>query len=188
MTNRAHIKGTIQPVVAPSNQLLMTNRTIIETYYRHHRDELLAYVSSRLGDVFLAEDMVQEVFLRLMQGDRPITELTLPSLVYTMSRNLVADHYRHIACRREYLQLMRGYLSEEFTQSDTMVHARDIVTLMERGLRRLPEPCRDVYRLHIYDGMQAGEISEHLGQSYKAVEYRLGQARKAIRNYLRKIS
>ena len=166
----------------------MTNRTIIETYYRHHRDELLAYVSSRLGDVFLAEDMVQEVFLRLMQGDRPITEVTLPSLVYTMARHLVADHYRRMACRREYMQLMRGYLTEEFTSSDTMVHARDIVSLMERGLHRLPEPCRDVYRLHIYDGLQASEISQRLGQNYKAVEYRLGQARKAIRTYLRKIS
>jgi RNA polymerase sigma-70 factor (ECF subfamily) len=44
-----------------------------------------------------------------------------------------------------------------------------------------------VYRLHIYDGMKVGEISDFLGENYKNVEYRLGTARKAMRQYLRAI-
>ena len=57
---------------------------------------------------------------------------------------------------------------------------------LERGLARLPENCREIYRLHIYDGMKVGEISRELGEGYKSVEHRLGAARKAMRQYLQK--
>ena len=70
----------------------MSNRDIIEHYYRQHRDELLTFVSSRLGVKADAEDLVQDVFLRLLADScRPITPLTLPSLVYTMAQNLIVE-------------------------------------------------------------------------------------------------
>ena len=56
---------------------------------------------------------------------------------------------------------------------------------LERGLARLPENCREVYRLHVYGGMKVSEISLRLGEGYKSVEHRLGTARKAMRQYMR---
>ena len=44
---------------------------LITNYYITHRDELLAFASSRLGDSRQAEDIVQDVFLRLLSSDRP---------------------------------------------------------------------------------------------------------------------
>ena len=58
-------------------------------------------------------------------------------------------------------------------------------TQSENGLARLPENCREVYRLHIYGGMKVSEISQQLNEGYKSVENRLGTARKAIRQYLK---
>ena len=63
----------------------------LTNYYVTHRDELLAYVSSRLGNSVEAEDLVQNVFLRLLTSDKMITDITLPALVYTIARNLIAD-------------------------------------------------------------------------------------------------
>ena len=57
---------------------------------------------------------------------------------------------------------------------------------MERSLARLPQLCRQVYRLHIYDGMKVSEIAERLQLPYKQVEYRLGQARKEVRRMMRR--
>lgn len=51
---------------------------------------------------------------------------------------------------------------------------------------RMPENCRMIYRLHIYEGMKVSEISQQLGEGYKSVEHRLGTARKVMRQYLRK--
>lgn len=163
----------------------MNNHQLITDYYMTHRDELLAFVSSRLRGGSEAEDIVQNVFLRLLTTDKMITEVTLPALVYTMTRNMITDYYRRHTVFDEYEHYIKGVCSEETTM-DSVFSAHEIMEQMERGLARLPENCREVYRLHIYGGMKVGEISQQLGEGYKRIEHRLGTARKAMRQYLRK--
>ena len=157
---------------------------LITNYYITHRDELLAFASSRLGDSRLAEDIVQDVFLRLLSTDKMITEVTLPALVYTIIRNLINDYYRRHTNYEQYEHYIKGVCSE-VTTSESVFSAFDIMERLERGMVRLPENCREIYRLHIYGGMKVGEISRELGEGYKSVEHRLGIARKVIREYLR---
>ena len=157
---------------------------LITNYYIAHRDELLAFASSRLGDSCLAEDIVQDVFLRLLSSDKMITEVTLPALVYTITRNLINDYYRRHTTYEQYEHYIKGVCSE-VTTMESVFSAFEIMERLERGLVRLPENCREIYRLHIYGGMKVGEISRELGEGYKSVEHRLGTARKVMREYLR---
>ena len=163
----------------------MTKHTLITNYYIAHRDELLAFAGSRLGDSYLAEDIVQNVFLRLLTSDKIISEITLPALVFAMTRNQVYDYYRHHTTVEQYEHYIKGVCSE-LTSDESILSAREVMEQMERGLARLPENCREIYRMHIYDGMKVSEISRELGEGYKSVEHRLGTARKAMRQYLRK--
>ena len=163
----------------------MTKHTLITNYYIVHRDELLAYAVSRLGDSRLAEDIVQDVFLRLLTSDKIISEITLPALVFAMTRNQVYDYYRHHTTVEQYEHYIKGVCSE-LTSDESILSAREVMEQMERGLARLPENCREIYRMHIYDGMKVSEISRELGEGYNSVEHRLGTARKAMRQYLRK--
>ena len=157
---------------------------LITNYYITQRDELLAFASSRLGDSRLAEDIVQDVFLRLLSTDKMITEVTLPALVYTITRNLINDYYRRHTTYEQYEHYIKGVCSE-VTTMESVFSAFEIMERLERGLVRLPENCREIYRLHIYGGMKVGEISRELGEGYKSVEHRLGTARKVMREYLR---
>ena len=157
---------------------------LITNYYITHRDELLAFASSRLGDSRLAEDIVQDVFLRLLSTDKMITEVTLPALAYTITRNLINDYYRRHTTYEQYEHYIKGVCSE-VTTMESVFSAFEIMERLERGLVRLPENCREIYRLHIYGGMKVGEISRELGEGYKSVEHRLGTARKVMREYLR---
>ena len=156
---------------------------LIETYYRDHRDELLAFVSSRLGGAVEAEDIVQNVFLRLLTTDKMITEITLPALTYTIARNLISDYYR----RRNTYEEFEHYIkrsSDDYSSMESVISAKELTELLERGLARIPENFREIYRMHIYGGMKVGEISQTLGEGYKSVEPRLGAARKALRGFL----
>ena len=165
----------------------MTKHTLITNYYIAHRDELLAYAGSRLGDCYLAEDIVQNVFLRLLTSDKMISEITLPALVFAMTRNQVYDYFRHHSAVEQYEHYIKGVCSE-LTSDESILSAREVMEQLERGLARLPENFREIYRMHIYDGMKVGEISRELGEGYKSVEHRLGSARKAMRHYLRKFA
>lgn len=163
----------------------MTKHTLITNYYIAHRDELLAFAGSRLGDNSLAEDIVQNVFLRLLASDKMISEITLPALVFAMTRNQVYDYYRHHTAVEQYEHYIKGICSEQ-TSDESVLSVREVIEQLEQGLARLPENCREIYRMHIYDGMKVSEISRELGEGYKSVEHRLGSARKAMRQYLRK--
>ena len=158
---------------------------LIETYYTEHRDELLAFVSSRLGGSVESEDIVQNIFVRLLTTDKMITEVTLPALVYTMARNLITDYYRRRHTYEEFEHFIKGS-SEEDDSMESVISAKELTELLERGLAKVPENCHEIYRLHIYGGMRVSEISQVLGEGYKSVEHRLGSARKAVRQYLRK--
>ena len=152
----------------------------IASYYTSHRDELLAFVSSRLGGSSEAEDIVQNVFLRLLTSDKMITEVTLPALVYTIAQRLIIDYYRRRATFEQYEHYLKN-TDETDDSVESILSIREITEQLERGLARVPENCREVYRLHIYGGMKVAEISKTLGEGYKSVEYRLGTARKAVR-------
>ena len=102
-----------------------------------------------------------------------------------MTRNQVYDYFRHHTAVEQYEHYIKGVCSE-LTTDESILSAREVMEQLERGLARLPENCREIYRLHIYDGMKVGEISRELGEGYKSVEHRLGAARKAIRQYLQK--
>ena len=164
----------------------MINYQLISNYYITHRDELLTYVSARLGGRAEAEDVVQNVFLRLLTSTKLITEQTLPALVYTMAQHLIYDFYRHRNCYNVYEHYIRQSGSDEVS-ADSVYSIQEMTEQLERGLARLPESCREVYRLHIYDGMKVSEISDFLGENYKNVEYRLGIARRSIRQYFKAI-
>jgi RNA polymerase sigma-70 factor (ECF subfamily) len=67
---------------------------------------------------------------------------------------------------------------------ESVFSVRDLEERLERGLARIPENCREIYRLHVYGDMKVSEISEQLGENYKSVEYRLGTARREMRRYM----
>lgn len=166
----------------------MNNQQLLSNYYKLHRDEIVSFIAVRTTNVGQAQDMVQDIFLRLLDGRRLITEQTLPSLVYTMARHAVADYYRHRCVYEEYEHFIRQSATGEERSEDTVesvISARQLMERMERSLERLPQACCDIYRLHVYDGMKVGEIAQQLSLPYKQVENRLGQARKTVRRQLR---
>ena len=159
----------------------MSNQQLIITnYYAQHRGEIVDFIAVRLTDADEAEDMVQDLFLRLLRGHQLITPVTLPCLVYTMARHSIADYYRRRRVREEF----EHYLiknTDSIGEIESIISARMLMERMERTLARLPEACGRIYRLHIYDGLKVSDIAQQLALPYKQVENRLGQARKAVR-------
>ncbi len=160
------------------------NKELLADYYSQHRDEIVGFVAVRVGDADVAKDVVQDVFFRLLCSDRLISPTTLPALVFTMVRNVVTDWFRRRRIREEYEHYIIG-TGDDSDSMDSVISVRELMERMERTLARLAPECREVYHLHIYGGMQVRQIAEETHQPYRAVEYRLGQARKEVRRQLR---
>lgn len=160
------------------------NKELLADYYSQHRDEIVGFVAVRVGDADVAKDVVQDVFFRLLCSDRLISPTTLPALVFTMVRNVVTDWFRRRRIREEYEHYIIG-TGDDSDSMESVISVRELMERMESTLARLAPECREVYHLHIYGGMQVRQIAEETHQPYRAVEYRLGQARKEVRRQLR---
>jgi RNA polymerase sigma-70 factor (ECF subfamily) len=161
--------------------------SIIADYYSEHYEELKAFVTKRVLFAEDAEDIVQNVFMRLLSSDKMITPITMPSLVYTVARNMVYDYWRHRKSVEEYEHYFAYAGSSSGLDGQSVFSAIEINELLERGIARLSDRQRDIYRLNIREGMQVSEISERLQMNYKSVESRLGSARKEIRRYMQRM-
>ena len=167
----------------------MNNNQLLSNYYSMHRNELVSFIAVRTVDAIEAEDIVQDIFLRLLRGQHLITPQTLPSLLHTMARHAVCDYYRRRHVHEEYEHYIQTSDFSCQTSDDSVesvFSAQQLMERMEHSLARLPKACCEIYRLHIYDGMKVSDIAQELSLPYKQVENRLGQARKAVRQQLRK--
>ena len=164
----------------------MNKQSLLSNYYTQHREEIIGFIAIRTTDAELAQDMVQDLFLRLLDSRCLITPQTLPNLIYTMARHAVADYYRKRRVYEEYEHYIQASdFKPQTSDIESIYSAQQIVERMERSLARLPKACCEIYRLHIYDGMKVSAIAKELSLPYKQVENRLGQARKAVRQQLR---
>ncbi len=160
----------------------MNNNVHIINYYTLHRGEIIDFIAVRISDADEAQDMVQDIFLRLLRGHRLITPQTLPCLIYTMARHAVVDYHRR---RHAYEAYEHNIKRMDSTQEiESVISAQQLMERLERSLARLPEACAKIYRLHIYDGLKVSDIAKELSLPYKQVENRLGQARKYVRQRL----
>lgn len=159
-------------------------------YYSTHLEELRAFALSHTGRRDVAEDLVQDAFVRLLQPGRVIMPAALPSLVYTTLRHLISDYWRRRRTREEFEHaIVASPASAASALSPaTVYNAHEIARLLEQGIARLSTTQQRVYRLSIYDGKAVSQIAVELQLNYKTTERHLGTARRQVRDYIRRMA
>lgn len=61
----------------------------------------------------------------------------------------------------------------------------ELSTLIKKAIEKLPEQCRNVFKLSRYEEMKYTEIAHHLGISVKTVENQMGKALRIMRSELK---
>lgn len=159
------------------------NRTIVADYYRSHSADVVAYVEGRIRNRADAEDIVQDLFLKLLNPTRLLSAITLPALVYTMARNASTDWWRMRSLRRH--TALSDTLISPYDAASPLTYS-DTMAAYERGLSHLKVVERKILRINIEQEKPVSEIALTTGLGYKQAEYRLGTARKQMRAFMRK--
>ena len=71
------------------------NMDTISRIYNMYAEEVKRYFVSQFHDVMLAEDMLQDLFLKLMKKDL-ISDQTAKNLLFVIARRMVIDRIRHL--------------------------------------------------------------------------------------------
>ena len=141
--------------------------------YAHHANDLTGYVVSLVGDVGLAQDIVQESFVRLFARWRHVEHPR--AYVYLTAVNFARRHWRRIGYETAALQAAHRLSDGEAAASDPWL--RDLV-------ERLPSRLRTPVLLHYYADLPIDEVSAVMKSPVGTVKRRLHEARQLLREIL----
>lgn len=137
--------------------------------FLRHRADLIDYATPIVGDRMLAEDVVQDAWLRFSEAgrwDAGARFILRPvGYLYRIVRNLAVD-----VARRQGRERWSGDagLAEHRDPSpsvDLAIEARDKLATFERALSDLPERERRAFEMHRIDGETYARIGAELGVS-----------------------
>ena len=138
--------------------------------YERHYPAIYRYIFFRVGRETAAEDLTSDVFVRMVEKIDQFTYRGRPLLawLYTIARNLVADHYRHFG-RYEMLPLDEGLMADTTNPED----AANLVLNQRRlaaALEQLTEWQRQVIILKFFEGMENQAVAKIVDKSVGAVK------------------
>ena len=153
-----------------------------DALYDQHRARIFSFLARMTGRRELAEDLVQETFLRLVRFAPRLAEDTrLGVWLLSVARNLCRSHYRWLLVDRDSVLRLRHHEAAPADPSPfDMTSARELERRVERALVRLPFESREVLILTAIERLPSEEIARVLQLSPEAVRQRLSRARKLL--------
>lgn len=153
-----------------------------ETLFRAHYNALANYAFSIVKNQQDAEDVVQEVFIRLWQSK--------PAALETDQ----AKFYMLTATKNACISLLRKQAGKFMVEPDAIqlsdtaeetatAHHMDVATVVDKALAALPPQCRAIFKMSRFGQLTYKQIAEELGISVKTVENQMGKALKIMRTF-----
>lgn len=156
---------------------------------RQHGQRLRRFLASRLRrDAADVEDLVQEIFLRLLRIDRHETIRSSESYLYTVAFHVLHQHLLRRAAAPEAVEITALIDEMESAPRDdpvTQVEMHQQLQDLHGALQQLPVKARAVLLLHRRDGYSLEEIGKQLGFSRANAAKYLSKALLHCRQYLR---
>lgn len=161
-----------------------------------YKNKVYSYVCRMIGGDQDAEDLTQEVFIRMYVSLGSFrSQSSLSTWLFRIAGNICIDHYRR---NRKHQNI--AYSLDEPVESDDSPQAREVPdttydpqrifeqgemnTQIEQALMRLPDKLRAVIILHDIEGLQYDQIAEVVGCPLGTVKSRLFNARMQLRERL----
>ncbi len=161
-------------------------REIIAAKYVELRPVLYGYICSQIGSPVEAEDMVQDVFVRLLSMDTIILQSTVRNFIFSIAHNLIVDYLRHHAHTQAASEYFFVHSNRTTNETIETIAAKDVIYIERACVRTMSQHAREIYLLSEHYGRKASDIAEIMGLSKRTVENNLLMARKAIRSALAK--
>jgi RNA polymerase sigma-70 factor, ECF subfamily len=156
-------------------------------------DRLRAFIARRVGSEADAEDILQEVILRIHQHAEGVNRADrLTSWLFQVTRNAIADYYR-APVRRERLagappdleregQPFMSWAAEGHGNPDGA--ARELATCLRPMVAQLPPLYREAVTLVDLEGLSQQEVAIRAGLSISGMKSRVQRGRRALAQVL----
>lgn len=152
----------------------------LELLWDQYSRRLKSFIRSRVADDAEAEDILQEVFIRVHRNLCCLKDWNKPEgWIYQIARNLIIDHYRQ---RRPVAELPEDLADEPDLPEDDP--EAELALSLKEMIADLPEPYRQALLLTEYEGLSQKELADRQGLSLSGAKSRVQRARDRLRDML----
>ena len=154
--------------------------------YLKYREYIKNYIALRICRPYEAEDLAQDVFVRLWEYRTFVKPDTVWSLLFTIARNIVTDQIRRYYKQEDFVAYIYNKVndSDRNTTEDVICY-RELKEKHEEVVKNLPAKRRRIYELSFNHELSCPAIAGKLSLSPRTVECQLLLARKTVRGCLR---
>jgi RNA polymerase sigma-70 factor (ECF subfamily) len=157
-----------------------TNINITEKVWKEYHSKLLAFIAKRVDDRSAAEDILQNVFVKIHSRMESLQdEEKLESWLYQITRNAVIDYYR---TRKPSLELP-AWVSQP--EADLSAQARqELEACLRPMIEQLPAKYRDALVLSELEGKTQLDVSKEQDISLSGAKSRVQRGRSLLKGIM----
>jgi len=158
----------------------MTANPATETIWSQLSDALRRFIRRRVADEHVADDLLQETFLRIHRSVDKLHESDrLAAWGYQIARNVIHDHFR---AKNGNVSLRDNDVAEENDGRDQLKASAGL--WLEELIGQLPPTYQKAVRLSEIDGLPQHEVGDRLGLSVSGAKSRVQRGRVMLRDVL----
>ncbi|SHF66535.1 RNA polymerase sigma-70 factor [Pedobacter caeni] len=175
--------------VISGNDLLLliedNNKDAFTDFYSHNFRKLILVSDKYVQGVPAAEEIVQDVFLKIWEEKELLSEIK--SIKAYLYRSVVNASINFVN-RQKNIEKHHLKIADHVITDDTERHdeENELITLLYDEIELLPEKCQKVFKLSRLEGLKYRDIALQLNISEKTVENHMGNALKILRSRVSK--
>jgi len=167
---------------------------VYEFVFLNFYNELCIYALGIIKDKFVAEEIVQDVFVKLWENRDALTiRSSIKAYLYRSVHNFCINHLEHQSVKRKHASAsMKDYsnlispVSPDYPIANLLV--QELEDKINQSISELPNQCREIFLLVRYEDLSYSEVALKLGISVNTVKTQLQRAltrlRESLKDYL----
>ncbi|WP_051691706.1 MULTISPECIES: RNA polymerase sigma factor [Pedobacter] len=181
----------MNPVPAKDIELLLQLRNGDESafaeIYNQYRSKIFVYAASLCKSTDLAQEIVQEVFIRIWQKREQInTDLHFGAYIKKITLNHVLNHLKKVAREKVLQQELFGYIETLRNSTEESLLEKELLKTYDEAIENLPPQKKLIYQMSRTQDLTHDEIAQKLNISKNTVKNHMVEATRFIRNYVAK--
>lgn len=157
---------------------------IYNRIFREHYAAVTRFVYYKCGDLQQAEDLVQDVFVKLWKLCASVSFSKVKAYLYRAANNNFFNQKEHEKIVLKHLQRATAPIDSE--NPEFLFQTQEFHERLKQAIANLPPREREVYLLSRMEEKTYAEIAEITGLGVKAIERRMSRALLQLRAFLGK--
>ena len=165
-----------------SGRLLSPDDTELDNLYLSYYSALKRYAFTMLDDQPAAEEMVQQVFFKILERKNPIIiHTSIKAYLYKSVNNECLNYIKHQKVRKGFENHSNQIMKEQSESPAANLQLKELEQQIRKAINELPEQCRTIFQLSRFEELKYTEIAAQMGLSIKTVETQMSRALKKLR-------